>query len=668
MYFVHTRRFVLYLWLGAGIAIALLLSSVVAGQCAADSNAPVPQATDLTAMSIEDLMNITVVTSGKKPETIANTAAAVFVITSEDIQRFGYQTLGQAVRRISGFYTETDRYITIIGARGYLPNGDLNRRVLVLVDGHKVNDYLYGQAPVDEDLPVDLQDVDHIEVVKGPGSALWGSEALLCVINCITKTASDIDGLQVRQDLGFRAGQHLSFGRVLPGGLEVSGSISELKSRGEKDIYFMDFDSPETNNGIAEALDGEHVGRGYLNMSYKGIKLVAGNVARVKTLPTAPWSCIFNTPGIDVKDERHYSELSYENPTPYAKDGKLFVRVYHDRYNAISNWNDYVDVEVNNDLVYSRGVDWAKSWGAEARYSLTLSPRVSAILGAEYLNAESQRYIFTVDPYLLRMNQPGKYTLSSYYLQTDWNVTDSLRLVAGTRLDDHSIFGPQWSPRMGLIKKMSPKTTLKLLYGKALRMPSMAEIGTVDNPNKLFPESINTSELVWDQQVGNSGHLVTSLFGYNMFDVIRSGSNRYHIRAKGIETQYDYRLKNGGSGYFGLAMQRSKYVNTTRLLTSSPHTTITWGTSMPTFKGKAFLSPDFQYVSSSRTNMRDTVHPHLIANLTLSSSSLIKNADIILGVTNLFDTTYFANAQPQNVSDLMPQGRRAIQLQFNYHL
>lgn len=668
MIYVFTKRFVVSLWLGAGIAVALLLGSAVAGQCAAEPSAPVPQATDLAAMSIEDLMNITVVTSGKKPETIANTAAAVFVITSDDIQRFGYQTLGQAVRRISGFYTETDRYITVIGARGFLPNGDLNRRVLVLVDGHKFNDYLYGQAPVDEDLPVDLQDIDHIEVVKGPGSALWGSEALLCVINCITKTAADMEGAQIRQDLGFRAGQHLSIGRVLPNGLEISGSMSEIRAKGEKDIYFMDFDSPETNNGLAHWLDGEHAGRGHVNLSYKGIKFDAGNVARVKDIPAAPWGCIFNTPGIDVRDERHYSELSYENPTPYAKDGKLFVRVYHDRYNAISNWNDYVDVTVNNDLVYSRGVDWAKSWGAEARYSMQLSPRLSAVLGAEYVNAETQRYIFTVDPYLLRTNQPGKYTLNSYYLQTDWSVTDSLRLVAGTRLDDHSIFGPQWSPRVGLIKRTSPKTTLKLLYGKALRLPSMAETGTVDNPNNLIPESIDTTELVWDQQVRDNGHLVTSLFGYDMYDVIRSSKNRYHIAVKGIETQYDYRLKDGGSGYFGISLLKGRYLNTTKLLTSSPRCTVTWGTSMPAFRGKAFLSPDLQYVSTTRTNMSDTTRPHLIANVTLSSSSLIKNVDVSLGVTNLFDTTYFANAQPQDVSDLMPQAQRAVQLQVNYHL
>ena len=669
MIYIFTRRFVLSLWLGAGIAVALLLGSAVAGQCAADSDTPGPQAAGLAEMSIEDLMSITVVTAGKRPETIANTAAAVFVITREDIERYGYQTLAQAVRRISGFYTETDRYIDAIGLRGYLPNGDLNRRVLVLVDGHKVNDALYGQAPVDQDLPVDLRDIERIEVVKGPGSALWGSEALLCVINCITKTASDIDGVEIRQDLGFRAGQHLAYGQRLPGGLEISGALSELKSAGQQRIYFPDFDSPETNNGIAEGLDGEHVGRGYLNMSYNGFKVSYNRVARVKDVATAHWSSVFNTPGIDVKDERRYSEISYENPTPYAKDGKLFCRIYRDRYDAICNWNHYIDEETSTDLMYARGVDWAKSWGAEARYSLNISSRVSAVLGAEYLKAQTQRLIFDlVEPYVYRTDWPGEYSLNSYYMQTDWNVTDSLRLVAGTRLDDHSIFGKNWSPRAGLVYKESPKSTLKLLYGKAFRSPSMAEIATPDNPDGLYPESINTTELVWDQQVGDSGRLVTSLFANNMYDLIRRRVNQQRITSKGIETQYDFRLKNGGSGYFGLSLLRAKYLNSTRILASSPQCVATWGMCVPVFGNRAYLAPDVQYVGSRRTNMKDTAGAYMIANLTLSSSSLIKNADVSIGITNLFDTPYFANAQPQNVQDLMPQGERTVQFQFTCHL
>lgn len=655
-------RFVAFSLLGAGLVAALVLGAATAGYCADD---PVQ---DLTDMSIEDLMDITIVT-GKKPETISQMPAAVFVITKEDIERYGYRTLAQALRRISGFYTETDRYISIIGARGYLPNGDLNRRVLVLVDGHKVNDSLYGQAPVDQDLPVDLRDIERIEVVKGPGSALWGSEALLCVINCITKSASDIGGLQVSQDLGYRAGQHLAYGGEFHGGLEIAGAVTELSSDGERRIYFADFDTPAYNNGIAEGLDGEHVGRGYLTMSRGGLKLTYGHVARLKDVATAHWSSVFNTPGIDVKDERRHLELSYENPTPYGKNGKLFCRVYEDKYNAVCHWNT-IDPDISPDLLYTEGIDWGRSWGAEARYSMSLSPRVSAIVGIEHLEAETQRITYRIDPYLLKLDWHGWYNLDSYYAQVDWDATDSLRLVAGTRLDDHSIFGANWSPRMGMIWTVTPKTTAKLLYGRAFRSPSMAEIATPDNPYGLYPEKIKTTELVLDHQVGDSGRLVTSVFAYDMYDLIYKRQNRNRINCRGIETQYDYRLRNGGSGYFGLSILNAESINPSpnRPLTSSPHYVATFGLSMPVFRNKAFLATDFQYVGARRTNLRDEADAYLLGNLTLTSRSLIEGYDVTFSVWNMFDKEYFANGQPQNVQDLIPQGGRAFQCSISRRL
>ena len=672
MFYVFTRRFVVSLWLGAGIVLALLLGSSLAGQCAADSNAPGLQARGLAEMSIEDLMNITVVTAGKKPETIAKTAAAVFVITREDIERYGYQTLTQALRRISGFYTETDRYISFVGLRGYLPNSDLNRRVLVLVDGHKVNDYLYGQAPVDQDLPVDMRDIERIEVVKGPGSALWGSEALLCVINCITRTARQIDGVEIRQDLGFRAGQHLAYGRSFSSGLEISGTLSGLESAGQQRIYFPEYDTPEKNNGIAVGLDGERVGRGYLNMSNNGFRVVYDHVKRVKDVPTGYWWCAFNAPGLDVKDERHYWEMSYENPTPYANDGKLFCRAYQDRYDSVLNWINAPDPNTRN-------VDKATAWGTEVRYSQNISSRVSAILGAEYVQAKAHRVHYQTDPYEPPTRAPRirHFTQLSYYLQTDWDVTDSTRFVAGTRLDD-SVFGQNWSPRLGLIYKASPKSTLKLLYGEAFRAPSMSETGGDDNAKNLHPEKINTIELVWERQMGANGRLVTSLFGCDMHDTLLMtpewdtllGS----VVSRGIETQYDYRLRNGGSGYVGLAVTHADNDDPTFPLPSSPRFVATLGQCVPALGDRANLAWDVQYISSRKTMTDKVVSGAAIANLTLTSRSLIKGADVSLGISNLFNVATYAPPQLWNVDisdvalDQIPQGERTIQLQARYRL
>ena len=709
MIYVFVRRLFVSLWLSAGIALALLLCSALAGQCAADSGTPGPQVRDFTEMSLEELMNVTVVTAGKRPETIANTAAAVFVITREDIERYGYQTLAQSLRRISGFYTEYGGSYDFVGVRGYLPASDLNRRVLVLVDGHKVNDYLYGQAPVNDDLPLDMQDIERIEVVKGPASALWGSEALLCVINCITKKASDIDGVEIRQDLGWKEGQRLAYGRVFSGGLEVSGSLSRMESDGQKQVYFPEYNIPIRNNGVAEGIDGERAGRGYLNMSYKGLKLVYSHVARVKEKPTPSFWTTFNLPGNNVKDERSFSELSYENPTPYAGDGKLFCRVYQDNYDAVVNWpwKDWVDGDGNLldplpdpvEVLVTRSVDSARALGAEARYSRNISSSVSAILGVEYVRTYSiGKAIFNVAPYDAYNDFLGDSTLLSYYMQTDWNVNDSLRVVAGTRLDDRSASGvrtnygttgniildKEWSgknmsPRAGLIYKASPKSTLKLLYGQAFRSPSMQDLRTSD-PVDLRPEKIKTTELVWEQQVGDNARLVTSLFASKFSDVILyvpagldSYSKQGTITTSGIETQYERRLHNGGAGYLGISVTNGKG-DTSAPLPSSPKVVTTCGLSIPVFGNRANLASDVQSVGDRVSWKGDPSGSKLIANLTLTSSSLIKHADISLGVANLFNTRVFDPAQEDQVDDFgdyldrIPQLGRTLQFQITYHM
>ena len=156
----------------------------------------------LADMSLEDLMSVEVTSASKKAENRTDAPASVFVVTRDDIERNGYRTLADALRQVVGFYISNDRNYSYIGLRGYARPGDYNSRILLLVDGVRVNDPLYDTAPVGEDSPVDMESLDRIEIVKGPGSALWGANAVLAVINLITKRGSDIAGTGLRQEFG----------------------------------------------------------------------------------------------------------------------------------------------------------------------------------------------------------------------------------------------------------------------------------------------------------------------------------------------------------------------------------------------------------------------------------------------------------------------------------
>ncbi len=164
-------------------AIFLLLSRCIA------------QTSDLTNLSIEDLANVKVTSVSKKSESLFAAPAAIFVLTGEDIRRGGFTTLPEALRMVPGLYVaQINPHSWQISARGF---GDLNNnKMLVLVDGRSVYTPLYGGVYWDAlDLP--LEDIDRIEVIRGPGGTLWGVNAVNGVINIVTKRPDRTQGWDV---------------------------------------------------------------------------------------------------------------------------------------------------------------------------------------------------------------------------------------------------------------------------------------------------------------------------------------------------------------------------------------------------------------------------------------------------------------------------------------
>jgi iron complex outermembrane recepter protein len=151
---------------------------------------------DLTALSLEDLMNVEVYSASKKSERFFNTAAAIYVITPEDIQRSGALSIPELLRMVPGINVQkVNAHSWDISARGF--NGSIfSNKLLVLIDGRAVYTPLYGGVFWDVQDMV-LRDIERIEVVRGPGGSLWGANAVNGVINIITKKAKDTQGTLV---------------------------------------------------------------------------------------------------------------------------------------------------------------------------------------------------------------------------------------------------------------------------------------------------------------------------------------------------------------------------------------------------------------------------------------------------------------------------------------
>jgi len=169
-------------------ALLPLLAASYANVARADDSS------DLNALLAESIVS----TPSKSSETTTTAPATSTVVTASDLQRWGIHSLDEAINYLAlGMVTTNPLQAVEIGARGVLLTSDFGAHVLVLVDGHPINEPWNGTAYFDRGLGVPLEMIDHIEVVLGPGSVIYGSQAMLGVIQVVTKRARDAAGYRL---------------------------------------------------------------------------------------------------------------------------------------------------------------------------------------------------------------------------------------------------------------------------------------------------------------------------------------------------------------------------------------------------------------------------------------------------------------------------------------
>src|SRR4030042_6440423 len=145
-----------------------------------------PTSPDLTQLGIEELMEIEVATvygASKYEQKVTEAPSSVTVITADEIKKYGYRTLADILRSVRGFYVTNDRNYSYVGCRGFARPGDYNSRVLVLVDGHRINDNVYDSVLVGLEFILDVDLIDRVEIIRGTSSSLYGTAAFFAVIN-----------------------------------------------------------------------------------------------------------------------------------------------------------------------------------------------------------------------------------------------------------------------------------------------------------------------------------------------------------------------------------------------------------------------------------------------------------------------------------------------------
>jgi iron complex outermembrane receptor protein len=206
------------------------------------------EASDLGEVGLEELGNIKVYSASKHLQSASDAPASVTVVTAAEIQTFGYRNLADIVRSVPGFYVTYDRDYSFVGVRGFGRLGDWNSRILVLIDGHRINNNVLGQAMMGNEFPVDVDMIERVEIVCGPSSSLYGANAFFAVINVMTRKAKQVKDWE----LSFQTGSfgtyegRASYGHEFNGlGVLLSGTFYDSKGQ---TLFFSQFNSPATKD------------------------------------------------------------------------------------------------------------------------------------------------------------------------------------------------------------------------------------------------------------------------------------------------------------------------------------------------------------------------------------------------------------------------------------
>lgn len=537
-----------------------------------------------TAKAVEDLMDLsldelgaipvtTIATGTSKP--IFESAAVTTVITAEQIKSMGATELHEVLETVPGVHASLqgstyDYHYTVRGIRNVSGS-----EVLVMLNGTRITTPLLGTTMTGLELPVAA--IQKVEVIRGPGSALYGADAFAGVINIITKKTKDINGTIV----GARVGDHSTqsgWGQYGDqwAGWNIAASLQYQHTSGDNG-RIIKADSQTTFDNIFGTHASHAPGpmntryetyNGFLNLQRKhwdigfwgfseltgaraGVAAALDPVGRANgqqyvgdvKFSTEDWF-----ENLEIFANASYREAKLQAPfqlfpnnavLPIGSDGNIGSPSIR----GLVNFPDGVNVDLGRieripsielSGLYKGFTDHLLRVGGGFRYEeITVSEGKNfgpgtidgeILLPPPAINVRDGTLTTTTGTENISLANTSRNILSAF-VQDEWQITKDWQLTAGVRYDNYSDFGNTVNPRAALVWNVNEQFTTKLLYGKAFRAPSFAEQGNDNNPtllgNKnLKPEKINTFEWAVDYRPFSSVRTAANLYYYQIKDLI----------------------------------------------------------------------------------------------------------------------------------------------------
>jgi outer membrane receptor for ferrienterochelin and colicins len=631
---------------------------------------------DLSDVSLEELSNIQVYSASKHIQSASEAPASVTVVTADEIQKYGYRNLGDILRSVPGFYVTYDRDYSFVGVRGFGRLGDWTSRILVLIDGHRINNNVLGQAMVGNEFLVDVDMIERVEIVCGPGSSLYGANAFFAVINVFTRTAKEVKDWE----LSFQAGSFGTFeGRVTYGhqlhGLGVLLSGTFYNSQGQT-LFFPQFDNPANNYGITSDTDYESYKHILATITFHGFTLQGLFSTRDKGVPTAYFGAVFNDPGDFNLDSHQYFNLGYQHS---LGRWQLDAHTSYDQA-RLQGPVPEAPLAAGDPIVLNTFSFRGNWWTGEAKVSRDLFERNHITLGTEIRDNLRQDQGDLLNPPNVFTAAPNSSLITAVYAQDEFNVASRLTLNAGVRYDHYSTFGGTTNPRAALIYRPGGKTALKLLYGRAFSAPDVYETNPdfgifYDSNFKLQPEHIQSVEVRVEQGLGQHFQLSSGVYRNRINDLITlvllpSDQNFQYqnvgsAQATGMDVEFIGRASSGLQGKASF-----DYVNAYNLtaghpaLDNSPHPMAKLDLTIPLAGQSLFAGIDGQFLGRRLTLLQNSLSSYQVFNLTLLGRKLGKHLDVAASVYNVLDKKYFDPGRPEDPEDSIQQDGRNFRIKL----
>ena len=626
--------------------------------------------------SLEDFYGdedfVSIATGTKKA--IHKAPSVATVITSDDIQAMGANTIHQVIETVTGIHTypsNVNRMNPSYSIRGI--HTAENSQVLVLVNGVRTTFAFNGAKWNIFDLGVNL--IDRVEVIRGPGSAVYGADAYSGVINIITKgpktTFKNDAGVRVGSfetksawfNYGYQQGDlKLSFNGQWQ---DTSGDSSRVVKTDLLHLFGLSglsnapgaLDTRHRYTDLHAQIDFKGL---YANLWYLDIEGGAGAGA-AQALSDSD----------KVTGKQTNIELGYK--TTISHDLNIDITLFHQRYNDYTYFKIFPDGYIDLDGVeYTQGYIGAPE-GKDTNYGFKFISTYSGIsqhnfrvevgyTDTEEVTDESKNFgpgvieegQTTQDDTLTSVKGTpyifigdNKRSLTYISLQDEWAFASDWEFTAGIRFDDYSDFGSTVNPRLALVWQTQHNLTTKLLYGSAFRAPSFGELYSSNNPvllgnSELNPEEIDTLELAFDYRPNFDWKILFNVFKYQATDLIIpvAGKMQNALKQDGIGSEFEahWQLNEQLKVKLGYAWQNAKDIHN-NTIADAPQSTIDINIQWQLSADLSLYADSFWITNRNRavTDLRTTINDYNLTNLTLNYTGFDK-ITLTLAAKNLFDS------------------------------